>query len=256
MSGKMRTIEANGARIGIPDRCDCGATCSDEIAADHVNDWNKSGRKCAFCGDLIRVVSFTMKHYHKGKPDEKDTWSSADCAEYEEHWTWLESQLWGRVNIDAHVSCAKWFMPHADFEKIVYGFERPKTISDAEMPKEISRGPCLMCGVVPTDEDVRRVAARVFSFRGPCVYCGKRIRLRSLTLFHGSLAGEHTGNWHFEDYETDPTLSWAGYRFDTKEHQRLEFVGHLTCAVKAMPHAQWIEVNQAFWDLLNGRGTN
>ena len=251
----MRTIKANGAAIQIPDRCECGETCSDEVAADHVHEWNRSGRKCAFCGELIRVVSFTMKHYHKDG-NEPSRWSSADWAEYEEHWTWLDSALWGRVNIDAHVSCARKAMPFADFEKIVYSCDRPETISDEEMPKQISRGPCLMCGVVPTDEDVRRVAARVFNFLGPCVYCGERIKVKSLTLFHGSLTGEHTGRWHFVDYEKEPTLYWAGYRFDVKEHTRLEFVGHLTCARKAMPYMEWLEVNKEWWALFEGKGTN
>ncbi len=251
----MRTIETNGARVKIPDRCDCGASCSDKIAVDHVHDWNRSGRKCAFCGDLIRVASFTMKHYHK-QGDEAARWSSANWAEYEPHWSWLDSGLYGRVNIEAHVSCAKKAMPYASFDKIVYSFERSKVISDNDMPKQISCGPCLMCGVVPTDDDVRRVAALVFNFLGPCVYCGKRIKLRSLTLFHGSLAGKHADRWHYEDYDREPTLHWAGFRFDVKEYTRLEFVGHLMCATKAMPHAEWLEVNKAFWDLLLGRGTN
>jgi hypothetical protein len=243
----MRTIEANGAKITIPGRCDCGETCSDEVAADHVHDWNKSGRKCAFCGEIIRVISFTMKHYHK-LGNEAARWSSDSWPGYEDHWEWLDSGLHGRVNIRVHVSCAKDAMPYANFERFTYSSDRPEVIADNEMPKEISRGPCLMCGIVPSDEDVRQVAARVFNFFGPCVYCGKRIKLRSLTLFHGSLTGEHTGRWHFEDYDREPTLSFSGYRFDVKEYTRLEFVGHLMCATKAMPHAEWLEVNKAFWN--------
>ena len=241
----MRTIEANGATIRIPDRCECGDTCPDKIAADHVHAWNKSGRRCAFCGQLIRVVSFTMKHYHPDEHDPLSRWSSADWAEYEPNWTWYTYNIYGCVNIDAHVSCARKAMPHADFEKIVYG--RPEVISASEIPKDVRRGPCADCGAVPTDEDVRRVCARVFNFHGPCVYCGKRIMLRSLSLFHGTPLREHTGRWSWDEYEKEPTLYWAGYRFDVKEHTRLEFVGHLVCAVKAMPYAQWYEVNKLFW---------
>lgn len=250
----MRSIKANGATIQIPDKCDCGATCPDEIAADHVHDWNKSGKHCSFCGELIRVVSFTMKHYHK-EGDEPERWSSADWAEYEPNWSWFESGMFGRVAIEAHASCAKKAMRYANFEKIIYSIDRPKEIADAEMPKEIvCAGPCLMCGVVPTDEDIRRVAALIFNFKGPCVYCGKRIKLRSLTLFHGDLCGRHLGRWHFSDYEFEATLHWRAYSEEVKQH--LEFVGHLECAHKAMPHAVWYEVNEAFWALLTGRGTN
>lgn len=242
----MRVLEANGATIQIPDRCECGETCSDERAAEHVIDWNKGGKKCSICGELIRVIAFTMKHYHKDS-EEASRWSSADWAKYEEYWSWTHSDLYGRANVEVHVHCAREAMPYGNFEKIVYSMDRPEVISDEEMPKEISRGPCLMCGEVPTEADVRRVAARVFNFLGPCVYCGERIKLKRLTLFHGSLCGKHTGHWHFEDYEKEPILSWHGYRFDTKEHTHLEFSGHLPCAVKAMPHLEWWDINKEWF---------
>lgn len=242
----MRTLEANGARILIPDRCECGDTCSDEVAAGHVHAWNKSSRKCAFCGKFIRVISFTMKHYHKDG-DEAARWSSSGWPKYEDNWSWMDSGLYGRVHIDVHVSCAKKAMPYGNFEKIVYGSGHLR-IADDEMPKEINRGPCLMCGDVPSEEDVRKVAARVFNFLAPCVYCGERIKLRSLTLFHGSLTGEHTGRWHYEEYDREPTLYFSAYRLDVKEHMRLDFTGHLMCATKTMRHAEWLEVNKAFWN--------
>lgn len=241
----MRTIEVHGAKIEIPDHCDCGSTCSDEVAAAHVQDWNKSGRKCAFCGRLIRVASLTMKHYHKDR-DDPDTWSSSEWAVIEPNWSWLSSGPYGRVQIDVHVSCCKESMPYAEFEKSPLEYERPEVIQEEQMPPRILRNPCRTCGADPTDEDVRRVAARVFNFMGPCVYCGRRIKLRKLVLFHGPLTGEHTGRWHFSDYGQEPTLCWQGY-MDSGSYKLLEFSGHLFCAHHAMGHAEWLEVNEKFW---------
>jgi hypothetical protein len=231
----MRTFAAEGVRFEISD-CDCGKVCTDEEAVVHLKRWDRILNPCAFCGEMIRPVFMKINHVHKSEIDEEE-WGVTNTFEMEEHFDWSSNGPYGWFDIKAHSACAKKGMPYANFEKIEY--DRPGVVPEGGMPR-CHPIKCKTCGVIPTPDDIRKVAGLVYSFMGPCVYCNQAIKLNTLEMFHGSLAGKHLGRWHFKDYCREGSLNWWGYRADNNE--RLEFNGHLYCAVKAMRYLKWAEL--------------
>lgn len=232
---EMRTLEAEGVRFEISD-CDCGKVCTDAEAVAHLRQWDDLLKACAFCGEPIRPVFMKIDHVHRSEIDEEG-WGVTNTMEWEEHYDWGMHSPYGWFEIRAHPTCAKKGMPYANFEHI--DWDRVRVVPEGGMPKCYPM-PCSECEAVPTDEDIRRVAALVYSFMGPCVYCNGPILVKNLELAHGSLTGEHTGRWHFKNYTREGSLNWWGYRLDNNE--RLEFNGHLYCAVKAMRYLKWSEL--------------
>jgi len=241
----VRIFEMDGARVKIPDSCACGAVCTDADVKRHLWDWNKSGDQCSFCGKLIRVSQLEMRHYHNLGPkdwsplrkhphvEEEFRWSSTDWAEYEPNWKWMAHSNGYNADIKVHISCAMNGMPYGNFRETVYN--RPEGIPEGFGLPEARLDPCYVCCVIPTQEDLARVAGRIYSFLGPCVYCGEPVRLKSVKLTHGSWGGGHTGHWHFETFNREEMLSWCGYSVVGSCHTSLEFSGHMRCATKAMP---------------------
>lgn len=233
----VRMLEAEGVRFEMPDRCKCGAICTDAEAIAHLRQWDHLRKLCAFCGEPIRIVFMKLNHVHKSKIDEEG-WGVTNTYRSEDHYDWSGHSPYGWFEVNAHISCAKKGMLYANFEHIEY--DRPRVIPEGGMPKCWPM-PCETCKALPTKEDIRKVAALVYSFMGPCVYCNQPIKLNTLQVQHRSLAGEHLGYWHFKEYWGEGTLKWWGHRPDNFE--RLEFNGHLLCAVKAMPHLRWSELD-------------
>lgn len=233
----MRTFLAEGVRFEMPDRCECGSVCTDADAVAHLRQWDGLLKLCAFCGEPIRIAFMKLDHVHKSKTDEEG-WGVTNTYEQEDHFDWSTHTPYGWFDIKAHIACAKKGMPYANFEKI--NWDRPRVIPEGGMPKCYPMR-CKTCKKLPTEEDIRKVVALVYSFMSPCVYCNQAIQLKTIELQHGSLTGEHTGRWHFKNYRRDGFLNWWGYRPDN--YERLEFDGHLSCAVKAMPHLRWSELD-------------
>jgi len=247
LKAPIKVFEMDGARVEIPAPCACGAICTDQDVKRHLWDWNKSGDLCSFCGTLIRVAALKMKHHHLlgpkdwspirkhphlRNPEEEARWASEDWAQYEPNWQWMAHSHEYTANIKVHISCAMKGMPHGNFRETVYN--RPQFIPEAFGLPEAHLDPCAVCGVLPTEEDLARGAARIYSFLGPCVYCGEPIRVKSIKLTHGSWGGEHTGHWHFDTYKREDMLMWCGYSIEGSTHSMLEFTGHESCAMKAM----------------------
>lgn len=239
----MRALEAEGTRIEIPECCGgCGKVCTDKEAIDHLHRWNEILHDCSFCGKPIRIASMKLDHVHKSKYDEEG-WGVTNTYEYEPHYNWAYHGPFGWIEIYAHPDCARKKMPYGNFEEIIWDW--PKEIPEGVPMPIVARDPCKVCGDVPTLEDARRVAGRLYSHRGPCVYCGKPIQVLSLNMIHGSMTGEHYKSWHYKNWVLQPSIEWHGYL----DGKRTLFSGHFSCGIKAMPSIKWQELERVFIEL-------
>lgn len=235
----MRVLEAEGVRFEINPckKKGCGKVCSDEEAIAHLRRWDDVLYPCAVCAKPIRPTLMEIDHVHKSNVDEEGWGVTYGRLEYEPHHDSNTNGPFGWFDIRVHDACARRAIPYADFERVVY----PKS-GEGPVP-DLKYEECGICHEKPTLEDGKRVAALIYSFSGPCVYCNGPIKIEEIELFHGSMLGEHTGRWHFKNYIREASLSWWG---NSVESGRLEFHGHISCALNAMPSIRWGELERAF----------
>jgi hypothetical protein len=238
----MTILVVQGGKFEVPKKCaDCSSPFSVHDMLGELLSLSRPDRPCVFCGTSIKVTSGTWKHFHK--PDvEKNTWSMDAAFEYEPHWEWLERSPHGGLDVRAHVSCARARMKFANFENSSRQ-PVPETVPPGGMPVEMGLETCHQCGQTPTVEDLAVVAARNYAGGpGPCVYCGKTIRLEKLSITHFWWDGEHCEKWQWGDWRWEKFLHWSGWTSDEKsKYIALNFNGHYDCTLKAMPYHVWLE---------------
>jgi hypothetical protein len=227
----MITLAMHGGVFQVPEKCqDCGAVPT-VIAMEKELAPRPYERPCCFCGGRIRVVSGTWKHFHRPDGKRGNTWSMDTAFEEEPHWDWLTSTPYGTFDIRGHEVCARAAMRHADYTG---KREKPKEIPQGGIPTETVLEKCHQCGQTPTAEDMAVVAARAYgSGPGPCVYCGKPIRLEKLEVTHFWWDGQHCEKWQWGGMRFEKYVMWSTYLPGTGG---LYFNGHLDCTLRAMPY--------------------
>lgn len=233
----MITLAMHGGVFQVPEKCaDCGSVPTVFDLQSHLLRWPDK-KPCVFCGDPIRVTGGSWKHFHRPDGDPGDTWGLDGGMTWQPHWQWMSKTPYGTLDVLTHKFCAKRRMIYADFSA-TYPV-RPEIVPPAGLPREAGLIKCIECSLVPTQEDLARVAARVYSLGpGPCVYCGKPILLEKLDLTHFHWDGEHRDQWLGGDQRFEKHLVWHGHEDGVGS---LKFTGHFDCALKAMPYHVWLE---------------
>ena len=247
----MRILEAEGVRMELVP-CGCGAVCTDEQAVKHLRDWDELLKICAFCGKPIRITEMRLNHVHKSNIDEEGWGVTYDPMEHEKSYDWSGHGPFGWFEIVAHPECAKKGMPYANLE---VDEERPKRIPDGVPAPRARLGKCKTCGDQSTEDDLAEVLGQIYSYYGPCSYCGKPIEVLEVELEHGPRikTDPHVDWWHWKNYMREASLNWWGWDFESKSHRQINFYGHLTCMMKKMPYCKWLELQQVFHSVTKGR---
>jgi len=228
----MRTLTTEGATIEVPDCCtECGSIPKDAEAIAYVPRWNELANTCSFCGGRILLISGPYEHVHPKK--EKSFWA-IQRPEWEPSFECYRTGPFGAVDVHAHQPCARNGMPYCDWDGPV---ERKGIPEDVELPALTLLSPCGDCGAEITKQDIEKVVAHQYSFSNGslCAYCGKTIRLLTLTIRHRSLDNRHISRWHFYDWKWEPFFDWTVYR----PGNILGVRGHIACGRRAMPFARW-----------------
>lgn len=226
----MTVLIMQGGKFEVPEKCsDCGAVPTVQEMEKELAP-RRYERPCVFCGTRIRIASGTWKHFHRPDVD-RNTWSMDTQFEEEPHWEWLTHTPFGTFDIRAHVVCAKAGMRHADYTGRA---EKTKAVPPGGMPTEMVLEKCSQCALTPTVDDLAVVAARAYgSGPGPCVYCGKPIRLEKLEVTHFWWDGQHCEKWQWGEMRFEKYIMWSGYEPGGRS---LYFNGHVDCAIRAMPY--------------------
>lgn len=237
----MTILAVQGGKFEIQESC---AVCRSSLAVQdmirELSSLSSPDRPCVFCGTPIKVIRGRWSHFHRPEVEEI-TWSMDTAFEYEPYWEWLEHTPYGGFDVRAHVPCAKARMKFANFSKAVHGW--PEAVPPGGLPAKRGLDTCAQCGQTPTLEDLAVVAARNYALGpGPCVYCGKPIKLEKLEVTHFWWDGRHCEHWQWGKWSWEKFLHWSGWASNEKsKYVALDFNGHYDCAMKAMPYHVWLE---------------